>query len=126
LCNPAYWLLLDAWPPFAVPLEEPLLMEPLVEVEAPIEPAPIVPVVEPSLIEPDVSLEPLPAPLLLSVFSVLEPGVPGVAIVGVLGLFMVAFDPTVPLAADCARARPEPQSEKASVAAKNLFDMVFS
>ena len=102
-----------------------MLIDPPLELEAPIEPAPIVPLVEPLLIEPDVS-EPLVVPLPLSVFSVLEPGVPGVAMVGVLGLFMPEFEPTEPLAAVCASARPEVQSEKASVAAKSLRDMVVS
>jgi hypothetical protein len=109
-----------------VPLVEPLLIEPPVEEEAPIDPAPIVPLVEPLLIEPEVSLEPPAAPFMFKVFSVLEPGVPGVDMVGGLGLLMVAFEPTVPLAADCAKARPEVQSEKASVAAINLYDMVIS
>ena len=103
-----------------------MLIDPPVELDAPIEPAPIEPLVEPLLIEPEVSLDAPDAPLALRVFSVLEPGVPGVAIVGVLGLFIVAFEPTVPLAADCANASPEVQSEKASVAAKSLRDMVIS
>jgi hypothetical protein len=58
---------------------------------------------------------------------VLDPDEPGVVIAGVLGLLMVADDPTEPLVpAVCASARPEVQSEKASVAAKSLRDMVFS
>jgi hypothetical protein len=85
----------DWAPPFMVPLVDPLLIEPLVDDPAPIEPEPIVPLVEPLLMEPAVSLAPLPMVLALFVFSVLEPGVPGEDMVGVLGVVTVPDTPAV-------------------------------
>jgi hypothetical protein len=142
-------LLLDDWPlPFIVPLVEPLLIEsppeefaapiepPLIEDPLPVEPSvavadpdippPIVPLVEPSLIEPVGLPDMLAVPLELSVFWVLDPAAPGTDIAGVLGLAMVADAPAPPLPAVCAKARPEVQSENASVAAISLRDMVIS
>jgi hypothetical protein len=117
-------------PPFIVPLVEPLLIEPAVEVELPIEPAPMVPLVEPLLIEPEVSLLvvfelvllPLPEPA-----ELFAPRLPDV-----LTLAPGTFTPMPPLLAApvapvelCAMARPEKKSEHASVAAKNFDDIVY-
>jgi hypothetical protein len=113
-----------------VPLVDPLLIDPPVEVEDPIEPAPMVPLVEPLLIEPEVSLFLVSELLLLPLLEPAELFAPRLP--EVLTLAPGTFTPTPPLLAApvapvalCAMARPDAHSENASVAARNFDDIGY-